>query len=189
MRAYYHFESGSAPELHAFTDSPKSDKLPAERGPWTLVGQVSSGDEWTFPINRGVVAAGVLENGFVLWDTPAQSTSSNPLIESDRVEGTEVYDPTGKHIGTIKRLVIEKVSGRVVYTVMSFGGFLGIGEQTHTIPWEKLTYDAHLGGYRTDISEEQLRGAPVHDEAERWRDRKREQELHDYWRIPPYWGV
>ena len=189
MQTYYDFKSGSAPELHAFTDTPTADKLPAENGPWTLVGQVASGDKWTFSVNRGVVAAGVLENGFFLWGGSAETPSPNPLIDSDRVEGTEVYDPAGKHIGTIKRLVIEKVSGRVVYAVMSFGGFLGIGEHTHTIPWEKLTYDTLLGGYRTDISEQELRGAPVHEEAERWRDREREQELHDYWRVPRYWGI
>ena len=51
--------------------------------------------------------------------------TGKPLIESDRLEGTTVYDPQGNNIGTIKRLMIEKVSGRVAYAVMSFGGFLG----------------------------------------------------------------
>ena len=54
------------------------------------------------------------------------------LIESDRVEGTTtVYDPRGKSIGSIKRLMIEKVSGRVAYAVLSFGGFLGMGAEEH----------------------------------------------------------
>ena len=87
--------------------------------------------------------------------------TGKPLIESDRVEGTAVYDPQGDHIGSIKRLMIEKISGKVSYAVMSFGGFLGMGEDEHTIPWGKLTYDTSLGGYRTDITEEQLRGAPT----------------------------
>jgi hypothetical protein len=52
----------------------------------------------------------------------AQMTDK-PLIENDRVEGTTVYDPQGNNIGSIKRLMIEKVSGRVAYAVMSFGGF------------------------------------------------------------------
>jgi hypothetical protein len=52
----------------------------------------------------------------------AQMTD-RPLIENDRVEGTTVYDPQGNNIGNIKRLMIEKVSGRVAYAVMSFGGF------------------------------------------------------------------
>jgi PRC-barrel domain len=92
----------------------------------------------------------------------AQAASSRmtgkPLIESDRVEGTTVYDPRGNNIGSIKRLMIEKISGKVAYAVMSFGGFLGLGEEEHAIPWNKLEYDTSLGGYRTDITEQQLRG-------------------------------
>jgi len=122
-----------------------------------------------------------------------QATSKmtgRPLIESDRVEGTTVYDPKSESIGSIKRLMIEKISGKVVYAVMSFGGFLGLGEQEYTIPWNKLDYDTSLGGYRTDITAEQLRGAPTfyRDRDYDWSDRNRERELHDYWRAPYYWG-
>lgn len=122
-------------------------------------------------------------------NVPGQMTGK-PLIESDRVEGTTVYDPRGTNIGSIKRLMIEKLSGKVAYAVLSFGGFLGIGEEEHTIPWSKLDYDTSLGGYRTDITEEQLRGAPsfYRDRDYDWSDRRREQELHDYWRASYYWG-
>ena len=118
-------------------------------------------------------------------------TTGKPLIESDRVEGTTVYDPSGNNIGSIKRLMIEKVSGKVAYAIMSFGGILGMGADEHTIPWNKLDYDTSLGGYRTDITEEQLRGAPAfaRDSDEDWLNRDRERELHDYWRVPTYWGV
>jgi PRC-barrel domain protein len=121
---------------------------------------------------------------------PTSKMTGKPFIESDRVEGTSVYDPKGESIGSIKRLMIEKISGKVVYAVMSFGGFLGIGEEEHTIPWNKLDYDTTLGGYRTDITAEQLRGAPsfYRDRDYDWSDRNRERELHDYWRAPYYWG-
>jgi len=117
--------------------------------------------------------------------------TGKPLIESDRVEGTYVYDPNGSHVGTIKRLMIEKISGKVAYAVMSFGGFLGMGADEHTIPWNKLNYDTSLGGYRTDITEEQLRGAPTfyRDRDYDWSDRDRERDLHDYWGSRPYWGI
>jgi hypothetical protein len=74
--------------------------------------------------------------------------------------------------------MIEKISGRVAYAVMSFGGFLGMGEE-ESIPWGKLTYDT-----RTDVTESQLRGAPAfsRDRNWDWSDRSREQELHDYCR-------
>ena len=115
--------------------------------------------------------------------------TGKPLIESDRVEGTTVYDPQGNNIGSIKRLMIEKIGGRVAYAVMSFGGFLGMGSQEHAIPWSKLTYDTNLGGYRTDITEKQLSGAPAfaRDGDWDWSDRSRERQLHDYYRAPYYW--
>ena len=122
--------------------------------------------------------------------TGTREMTGKPLIESDRVEGTSVYDPRGEKIGTIKRLMIDKLSGRVCYAVMSFGGFLGMGTEEHAVPWDKLTYDTSLGGYRTDITEEQLRRAPTlsHDRSFDWNDRARERELHDYYGVPYYWG-
>ena len=86
--------------------------------------------------------------------------------------------------------MIEKLSGQVAYAVMSFGGFMGMGSEEHTIPWRKLNYDTSLGGYRTDITEDQLRNAPTfyRDQNWDWGDRNREQELHDYYRAPYYWG-
>jgi hypothetical protein len=85
--------------------------------------------------------------------------------------------------------MIEKLSGQLAYAVMSFGGFLGIGTEEHAIPWNKLTYDTNLGGYRTDITEQQLRGAPgfSRDRNWDWSDRTRERELHDYYRTSYYW--
>jgi sporulation protein YlmC with PRC-barrel domain len=123
--------------------------------------------------------------------TATKEMTGKPLIESDRVEGTTVYDPRGNDIGSIKRLMIDKLSGRVAYAVMSFGGFLGIGEDEYAIPWSKLTYDSSLGGYRTDITEDQLKGAPAfsRDRQYDWSDREREQELHDYYRSQYYWGA
>jgi sporulation protein YlmC with PRC-barrel domain len=93
-------------------------------------------------------------------ETDTVPAPSHPLIESDHIKGTAVFDMNGKRIGAIKRLVIEKASGHVAYAVTSFGGFLGVGSETHTIPWEQLHYDTKLHGYRTNITEEQLRKAP-----------------------------
>jgi hypothetical protein len=128
---------------------------------------------------------------FVMTDaSTARTRTGKPLIESDRVEGTTVYSMDGSDIGSIKRLMIDKISGKVAYAVMSFGGFLGMGAEEYTIPWSKLDYDTSLGGYRTDITEAQLRGAPTfyRDGDYDWTDRERERELHDYWRAPLYWG-
>jgi hypothetical protein len=192
MTTYYDFRSEKDPEFHGFTDDPSGDKLPVENRPWIRVSQIASEENWALGLSKAAVTAGILENGFFLWDkrTFDQPSSSKPVIESDRVEGTAVYDPKDNRIGTIKRLIIEKVSGRVLYVEITFGGFLGLGTHHHTIPWEKLNYDPRLGGYRTDITEEQVRGAPTfYGDGDVWPDRQREKETQDYWRLPPNIGA
>jgi hypothetical protein len=183
---YYVFQSASAPDLRGITGDPDGATLPATDGAWILERQITPDEPWTLDINQTVVEFGIEENGFYLSGPILQHTSPKPVIESDRVEGTAVFDPQGHRIGTIKRLLIEKVSGRVVYVDVTFGGFLGVGVHHHTIPWEKLTYDTRLHGYHTDITEEQVRGAPAFSrDDEDWPDREREQEMWDYWRDLP----
>jgi sporulation protein YlmC with PRC-barrel domain len=123
--------------------------------------------------------------------TTNPATNTAALIDSKRVEGTDVFDPAGKHIGSIKRLVLDKASGRVVYTVASFGGFLGIGGDEYTIPWNKLNYDTSLGGYITDITEAQLRNSPDFglNNDDDWFNRDDERLLNDYYESPYYWST
>ena len=90
------------------------------------------------------------------------------LIGSDKVEGTAVYSTDGKKIGSIERLMIDKISGKVAYAVMSFGGFMGIGEGYYPLPWSILTYNEQLDGYETGVSEELLKGAPRFGEHQSW---------------------
>jgi hypothetical protein len=80
------------------------------------------------------------------------------LIGSDKVEGTAVYGADDQKIGSIQRIMIDKVSGKVAYAVTSFGGFLGIGEDYYPLPWPMLKYDTRLGGYRTGLTADRLRG-------------------------------
>ncbi|ANY83279.1 hypothetical protein BB934_31605 (plasmid) [Microvirga ossetica] len=130
----------------------------------------------------------MLKNGFFLWEASNEAASFHPVIGSDRVEGTAVYNQQGRQIGTIKRLLIEKVSGRVLYVDVTFGGFLGIGVHHRTVPWDKLSYARDLEGYRTDITKEQVQGAPsfcIEGDDELWPDRKRQQEMRDYWHDYP----
>lgn len=119
--------------------------------------------------------------------TPARHT----LIASDRVEGTAVRRSDGDKVGTIQRLMIDKLSGNVVYAVLSFGGFLGIGEKHLPVPWPSLNYNPALEGYELDLSDEELAKAPSYaaDKEFDWGDREQERALHSYYRVPPYWGI
>lgn len=108
------------------------------------------------------------------------------LIGSDKVEGTAVYRSDGTKIGRIERVMIEKVSGEVAYAIMSFGGFMGIGEDYYPLPWSALTYNPELDGYEVNVSEEQLKGAPRFTQHETWdwSSPDRAKTLHDYYGTP-----
>jgi len=108
------------------------------------------------------------------------------LIGSDKVEGTPVYRSNGERAGTIERVMIDKTTGKVAYTVMSFG----IGEDYYPLPWSLLTYNPRLGGYEINVSAQQLKGAPRYSRHESWdwSDRVRDQEVSDYYGVGPYWG-
>jgi hypothetical protein len=108
------------------------------------------------------------------------------LIGSDKVEGTAVYGAEATKIGSIERVMIDKVSGRVSYAVLGFGGFLGLGNDHYPLPWQSLKYDTELGGYITGITERQLQGAPKYgDDADwNWADVARNRALNDYYGIP-----
>jgi sporulation protein YlmC with PRC-barrel domain len=95
-------------------------------------------------------------------DVPRDETAN--LIASDKVEGTAVYGPDGDKIGRIENLMIDKRSGQVVYAVLSFGGFLGIGKDHYPIPWQVLKYDENRGGYVVNITRDQLENAPRYSE-------------------------
>jgi hypothetical protein len=114
---------------------------------------------------------------------------TSSLIAGDKVSGTSVYTKAGEDIGQIHDVMIDKKTGKVAYAVMSFGGFLGIGEDYHPLPWSLLKYDTAQGGYVVDISKSQLEGSPSYPEGvePKWGDRNYESELHGYYGIGPYW--
>ena len=119
--------------------------------------------------------------------TKATAHPDHRLISSEDVQGTDVYGVGDEVIGEIDHLLIEKVSGRVSYAVMSFGGFLGLGHSHYPIPWSALKYDTGLGGYRTGITESQLRDAPQFSD-DSWEDRDWETRTYEHYGASPYWS-
>jgi hypothetical protein len=123
--------------------------------------------------------------------TKAPTQPSHTLIASDRVEGTPVRRSDGTKIGTIQRLMIDKLSGNVAYAILSFGGFLGMRQKHLPVPWARLAYDRSLGAYQVDLTDEELSRAPAFEASKDfdWGDRSQEIEIHTYYRVPPYWGA
>jgi len=89
--------------------------------------------------------------------------NAETLIAAERVNGTDVYNAAGERLGVLDDILIDRVSGRAVYAVMSFGGFLGMGESHHPIPWAMLKYDPAVKGYRVNLDKQQLHAAPHFD--------------------------
>ena len=117
------------------------------------------------------------------------SSTAHPdhgLISSEDVEGTNVYGPGDAKVGAIDHLMIDKVSGKVTYAVMSFGGFLGLGHSHYPVPWGALKYDNRLGGYFTGITEQQLMDAPAFSD-DAWTNRNWETQTHQHYNVQPYW--
>jgi sporulation protein YlmC with PRC-barrel domain len=107
------------------------------------------------------------------------------LIASNKVEGTAVYNRQGERLGTVYNFMVDKFTGQVAYAVMSFGGFLGIGESYHPLPWKVLTYDTKVGGYVVDLDRNKLQGAPSYTASNEpnWSDRDYGRRVHDYYGV------
>jgi hypothetical protein len=108
------------------------------------------------------------------------------LIGSDKVEGTAVYGADNRKIGNVQRVMLDKISGKVAYAVVSFGGFMGLGEDYYPMPWANLRYDTQLGGYRVNITEDQLKAAPKFSRSTDWDwgNRANDRRVYDYYKTP-----
>ena len=116
------------------------------------------------------------------------SITSGTLIAAEKVNGTNVYNPAGDKLGSVDDIMIDKVSGRAIYAVMSFGGFLGMGEKFHPLPWATLKYDAQKGGYVVNLDKKVLEDAPYYDSSSEFTwtpDYGRK--VDSYYGTPSYW--
>ncbi len=100
------------------------------------------------------------------------TVSTHDHIRATAVSGTEVFNVDGENVGKIEDVMLSKTTGRAVYAILSFGGFLGIGEKYHPLPWQSLSFSDDRGGYVISVSREQLEGAPnfERDAEPNWND-------------------
>ena len=118
----------------------------------------------------------------------SEQRETTSLIGSDKVEGTAVYGSDANKIGSIERVMIDKLSGKVAYAVIGYGGFLGIGDNHYPTPWQSLKYDTRLGGYVVGITADQLKGAPSYSNDNEWSwSREDDQRVYAYYGASPYW--
>lgn len=99
--------------------------------------------------------------------TPSGHTCA---IRASRVCGTAVYNAKGDKIGEVEDVMLDKMSNDILFAVLGCGGFLGIGEKYHAVPWALLDYSDAKDGYIVPLSDDQLKSAPVHDIGELEKD-------------------
>jgi sporulation protein YlmC with PRC-barrel domain len=111
------------------------------------------------------------------------SDTHGRLIAASQVNGTNVYNGAGEKLGSVYDVMLDKKSGKVEYAIMSFGGFLGIGDTYHPLPWQTLRYDPRQGGYVVDIDRRRLEGAPTYDvnQSNLWDDPAYGRRVSDYY--------
>lgn len=110
-------------------------------------------------------------------------------IRASRVVGTSVYNIQGEKIGEVEDIVLDKNSSRIMFGVLGFGGFLGIGEKFHPVPWSMLDYNEDKSGYIVPLTREQIESAPAHslDELTRGDGMKIRQASYHYYKANPDW--
>lgn len=120
---------------------------------------------------------------------PTLKSETRRLISSNSVEGTDVFNPEGDKLGTVDCVMIDKQKGNVAYAVMSFGGFLGMGEKRHPLPWQSLSYDTGKDAYVVRLSKEQLKTGPNLNAGDYGRlgDREYDESVYAHYRANPYW--
>jgi sporulation protein YlmC with PRC-barrel domain len=123
--------------------------------------------------------------GALMADITKITTGS--LIAAEKVEGTNVYNPTGDKLGTVDDIMIDKRSGKAIYAVMSFGGFLGMGEKQHPLPWSSLNYDERKGGYVVNLDKKMLENAPTLEGEDFVWTSDYGRRVDDYYGAPTYW--
>jgi sporulation protein YlmC with PRC-barrel domain len=116
-------------------------------------------------------------------------TGHTEAIQASRVIGTDVYNTEGESIGSIEDVMLDKTSNGIMFAVIGFGGFLGIGEKYHAVPWSVLDYSTDKGGYVVPFSREQLEAAPAYSiedltsgDGSAARDAS-----FEYYKVDPYW--
>jgi len=126
----------------------------------------------------GFVSANVYAGG-------GMSKGWHRAYEVGEIVGSHVKTPEGEELGRIHDFVIDS-NGRVAFTILAYGGFMGMGEKLVAIPFSALTYDHIQKHLVVDISREKLESAPSFDRSELLNPKWAE-DNYKYFGIQPYW--
>lgn len=110
------------------------------------------------------------------------------LMGADTLLGNDVYNQKEEDLGDIKEFMLDMRTGRVKYAVLSFGGFLGLGEKLFAVPWNALKLDTVNKRFILNVEKSSLKNAPGFDK-DNWPDMADvswAKGIHDYYGTKPY---
>ena len=110
------------------------------------------------------------------------------LMGANTLDGNDVFNRQGEDLGDIKEIMLDMSNGRVAYAVLSYGGFLGMGDKLFAVPWSALTLDTDNKRFVLDVSKDRLDNAPGFDK-DQWPDMADatwNKAIHDYYGVTPY---
>jgi sporulation protein YlmC with PRC-barrel domain len=113
------------------------------------------------------------------------------VMAASSLDDTKVITNDGEDVGKISEIMLDVRRGRVAYAVLSSGGFLGMGDTLHAIPWSALTMDTDEKCFRVDISAQRIKDDPGFDK-DHWpamADTTWGTSLHEYYNRTPYWSA
>jgi len=91
------------------------------------------------------------------------------LMGADTLIGEDVYNTKDEDLGDIKEIMLDMNNGKIAYAVLSFGGFLGMGDKLFAVPWSALTLDTENKRFILNVDKERLNSAPGFDKDD-WPD-------------------
>jgi len=113
------------------------------------------------------------------------------ILSATTLIGNDVVNKEGKSLGKIEEIMLDRHSGNIAYAVLSFGGFLGMGDKLFAVPWRSMTVNTIEHNCLLDVNKEQLEDAPGFDKSN-WPssgDRKFLDSVYSYYKIEPYYAV
>jgi sporulation protein YlmC with PRC-barrel domain len=137
---------------------------------------------------------GVAGNNTGANDTTQDTTTSRDrrrrrVLSAGTLAGDRVRNAAGEDLGKVEEIMIDLASGRVAYVVLSFGGFLGIGDKLFAVPWQALRIDEGEHEFVLDVDRNTLENAPGFDK-DNWPDMADPSfgaAIHQHYGRTPYW--
>ena len=117
------------------------------------------------------------------------ATGHTSAIRASKVIGANVYNVAGEKIGKVEDVVLDKQNNNIMFAIVGFGGFLGMNEKFHPLPWSTLDYQKGKEGYVVNVSKDQLKAAPADgiDELTLMEGDGLRDQIYDYYKAPRYW--